>query len=241
MAKWLKTVGGEVCAPGNITCRSIHGGRTIDFFIVDSRISHGVEGIWTQMDFPSSPHYMVVLRLDVTAVRVQVVKIAVPRAFEPRPAIGCTRAPAIEPDMLPEISRLQEATVNEVFKNVMQNSERHLCRAFDCVLPCGAPDPRYQGRGEFLERKMRPAVPTQAGSEGTANPYMMGLSLMHLRCTELAALMHKHCQTGELVKFLLQWSNITEAIRRPKGALLTAVRGTIWEMRALIVGAIPFD
>ena len=30
-----------------------------------------------------------------------------------------------------------------------------------------------------------------------------------------------------------------EAIRRPKGALLTAVRGTIWEMRALIVGATP--
>ena len=142
MAKWLKAIGGEVCAPGNITCKSVHGGRTIDFFIIDSRISHGVEGIWTQMDFPSSPHYMVVLRLDVTAVRVQVVKIAVPRAFEPRPAIGCTRAPESEPDMLPEISKLQEATVNEVFKNVMQNSERHLCRAFDCVLPCGAPDPR---------------------------------------------------------------------------------------------------
>ena len=66
--------------------------------------------------------------------------------------------------------------------------------------PAVPPDPRYQGRGEFLERKMRPAVPTQAGSEGTANPYMMGLPLMHLRCTELAALMHKHCQTGELAK-----------------------------------------
>ena len=127
------------------------------------------------MDLPSSPHYIIVLRLDVTAVRVEIVKIAVPRPFDPRPAIGCTRAPVKEPDILPAIADLQEETVSEVFKSLMQNSERHLCRTFDCVLLCGTPDPKYQGRGEFLKTKMKPAVPTQAKNDGTANPYMMGL------------------------------------------------------------------
>jgi len=47
MGKWLERIGGEVCAPGNLTCKNGRGGgRTIDFFIVDSRISHGVQGTW---------------------------------------------------------------------------------------------------------------------------------------------------------------------------------------------------
>ena len=69
MRNWLESVGGEVCAAGNVTCKSVNGGRTIDYFIIDSRISHGVSGIWTQMDMPSSPHYLVVLRLDAVASR----------------------------------------------------------------------------------------------------------------------------------------------------------------------------
>ena len=35
MADWLKELGGELRAPGNLTCRSANGGRTIDFFILD--------------------------------------------------------------------------------------------------------------------------------------------------------------------------------------------------------------
>ena len=57
MRKWLKELGGEIRAPGNLTCRSATGGRTIDFFIVDQRLLDGVEGVWVQEDFPSSPHY----------------------------------------------------------------------------------------------------------------------------------------------------------------------------------------
>ena len=103
----------------------------------------------------------------------------------------------------------------------MQNSERHLCRTFDCVLPCGTPDPKYKGRGEFLKRKMRPAIPTQVRNEGTANPYMMGLSLMHLRFAELAAYVLKFAnkpeQCGE--QFVLQWNSLTEQLRKPRGLL----------------------
>ena len=33
MGSWLKQIGGEIRAPGNLTCRTATGGRTIDFFI----------------------------------------------------------------------------------------------------------------------------------------------------------------------------------------------------------------
>ena len=67
MAKWLQKMGGQVAAPGNLTCRSAHGGRTIDFYIIDIRITQGVIGVWVQFDFPLSPHYVVVLQIRVTA------------------------------------------------------------------------------------------------------------------------------------------------------------------------------
>ena len=38
MRDWLIKIGGSICAPGNITCKSAGGGRTIDFFVVDSRL-----------------------------------------------------------------------------------------------------------------------------------------------------------------------------------------------------------
>ena len=92
MWDWLKSVGGEVCAPGNVTCKSAHGGRTIDYFIIDSRISHGVRGIWTQMDLPiissllgSAPYRSDGDENDDNQ------KYVAPKSFEPRPATGCAR------------------------------------------------------------------------------------------------------------------------------------------------------
>ena len=81
MAKWLQTIDGEVAAPGNLTCRSGHGRRTIVFFIVDSRITQGVKGVWVQFDFPSSPHYAVVLRIEIIAADDEFLKVIVPKHF----------------------------------------------------------------------------------------------------------------------------------------------------------------
>ena len=141
MAKWLEKVGGDVCAPGNLTCRSIHGGRTIDFFVVDSRISHGVQGVWCQFDFPSSPHYLVVLRIAATASRTQVLRVITPKSFEAVPAIGCQRKPTLEPSCLPQVLDLQtNEAVDEAFLKITTKAERHLCGIFDCVLLDGSPD-----------------------------------------------------------------------------------------------------
>ena len=75
----------------------------------------------------------------------------------------------------------------------MTCAERHLCRTFDCVLPCGAPDPKFIRRGNELKLKMRPVMPPQVGELGAADPLMLGMSLVHLRFCELAAMIHKFC------------------------------------------------
>ena len=153
MGKWLERIGGEVCAPGNLTCKNgKSGGRTIDFFIVDSRIPHGVKGTWCQMDVPTSPHYMVVLRISSVASRATVRRLIAPRAFEPRLPIGCQFPPVIEKTLTEDILKMTEQTnVNDVFGELYQTAERHLCRAFDKCLIDGEPDPKFVGRSFKLE------------------------------------------------------------------------------------------
>ena len=112
MQTWLKNVGGDVCAPGNYTCKNRFGGRTIDFFIVDSRISHGVQGVWTQMDFPSSPHYMVVLRIAADASDTEILKIISPKSFDARPMKGCIRKPCEEPSENGDVTTM--ASIDDV-------------------------------------------------------------------------------------------------------------------------------
>ena len=92
------------------------------------------------------------------------------------------------------------------------------------------------GRGQTLQRKMRPAIPPQVGEAGSANPLMIGLSLVHLRFTELAALMFKFPRIHDGAKLALQWSNITSNMRKPGRALISGTMGTIWEARVVTSG-----
>ena len=193
MARWLQKIGGEVAAPGNLTCRSVHGGRTIDFFIVDLRITEGVQGVWVQFDFPSSPHYIVVLRLRITAGTGQYMKVIAPKPFEAAPPTGCQRKPAYETSCLKLVKDMSsEGEINEAFRMMTERSEKHLCGVFDCVLPDGSPDKKFIGRGEFLERKWRAVLPPQAKELGQASGAMLAISLVHSRLCELAALLFRH-------------------------------------------------
>ena len=66
---WLRRIGGVIQSPGEITCKSASGGRTIDFFVVDGRVSSASVACWVDYDFPGSPHYVVRLRLRCDATR----------------------------------------------------------------------------------------------------------------------------------------------------------------------------
>ena len=153
MAKWLLKIDGEVAAPGNGTCKSVHGGRTIDFFIVDIRITQGVLGVWVQFDVPSSPHYVVVLRLLASAPRDEYVKVITPKSFDAIPAKGWQRKEVYEPSCLRMVSDMADAsTVDEAFRCMTEKSEKQLCGVFDCVLQDSSHDWEYLGRGGCVER-----------------------------------------------------------------------------------------
>ena len=79
-------------------------------------------------------------------------------------------------------------------------------------------------------------MPPLVGELGTADPNMIGMSLVHLRFCELAAFIHKCCQTGDCTKMVLQWSCITQKLRLPHGDLSKATRGNKWERQVAVVG-----
>lgn len=239
MHDWLKTVGGDVCAPGNFTCKNRFGGRTIDFFIVDIRISHGVQGVWVQMDLPSSPHFLVVLRIQADASQTQVLKIIAPKSFEPRPLTGCERKPVVEPSCEEAIASMQTSTdVDKHFHELAGAAEGHLCHVFDRVLLDGSPDPKNLGRGSELPRKMRPAIPMNGREHGISDGRELGLTIMHLRLCELAALLLRHQLTPERCQpqFFAQWNAIVGKLRRPTGFLKTATDGTKLEFLLKVFG-----
>ena len=158
------------------------GGRSIDFFVVDCRISHGVRGVWTVIDVATSPHYIVVLRIAAVASRAMVRKIISPKRFEARPEIGCQRKVVEEVSCMPAISEMAaNDSVDSTFECLVGKAERRLCRVFDKVLMDGTPDPSFMGRGRTLERKMRPAIWPRACEHGTADKVMLGLKVVHLR------------------------------------------------------------
>ena len=68
------------------------------------------------------------------------------------------------------------------------------------------------------------------------DPFMVGLSLVHLRFCELAALMNKFSVVQDGAKLALQWSNITANMRKPGRTLIAATRGSIWEARVIVAG-----
>ena len=131
MRTWLKELGGEIRAPGNLTCRSATGGRTIDFFIVGRRLLDGVEGVWVQVDFPSSPHYMVVMRLKSTITRAMVSKIIPPTPFDAHFPIGCLHPPAPVEDETDLILKLSnEGEVWEFYEKLITGAERQCEKHF---------------------------------------------------------------------------------------------------------------
>ena len=66
--EWLRRIGGTIRAPTLPTCRSLNGGRVIDYIVIDTRIAAAVE-VWTDVSFPGSPHSPVVLRFQAVQSR----------------------------------------------------------------------------------------------------------------------------------------------------------------------------
>ena len=171
--EWLRKIGGKITAPREPTCRSVSGGRVIDFFVLDCRIATAVHDIWADPDFPSSPHNAVVLRLGGMATRELAKQLRRPRPFPVDKPIGCARKPQVPnagiiKSMVGPTAD-QRQTVNIAFEHIMGLAEKDLCEICDEVDRDGRPSFTHLGRGKAPATYWGPVVPRSAGEFGRAD------------------------------------------------------------------------
>jgi ribonuclease HI len=221
--EWLKKIGGVVVAPDSITCKSASGGRTIDYFVVDSRITGAVERCWVDLCFPASPHSLVRLRMRSNATRDLARHLVKPTAFPKVRPVGCARQPVL-PDReilcdLAAASVRNPEAVNKAFRHLFDLAEVELCGICDTVRSNGAPDKKFLGRGGELTTKWGPVVPRSAGMCGRSDAIVLGLNWIAIRLNELACLAVVVNKRGTNASREQQWHGITQKLRQPSGVL----------------------
>jgi ribonuclease HI len=243
---WLRRVGGRVFAPALPTCRSSGGGRAIDFFIVDQRIAHAVESVWTDLSMEASPHSAVILRLRSSATTELVKMLRTPCRFPTVRPIGCSQQPT-SPSADVMLAVAVEPTTEALragFAHLISLAEKELCYLFGMVADDGVPDSRFLGRGEVLQAVWRRVVPPMARHTGRADAAARGLQWLGVRFSELHGLLRavqRRTDAGELPtsQMLLQWGAITAKFRAPTGvlaALMADEEGKSWIWRVIAAG-----
>jgi ribonuclease HI len=220
---WLRSVGGIVKAPDDTTCKSAFGGRTIDYFVVDQRISGAIVSCCVETGFPARPHSLVLLRLRCDATRDLAMHLKRPSAFPTVRPIGCARQPVL-PDKeifksLASASVSQPEAVNSAFRHIIDLAECELCGLCDAVRQDGAPDNKFVGRGGELATKWGPVVPRSAGMCGRSDAIVLGLNWLAIRLGELASLAVVVSKKGVNASREKQWQGIVKKLRHPSGVL----------------------
>ena len=88
-AAWLERIGGVVHSPHASTCEGTGGGSTLDYFVVDRRISHGVVSTTVDSDFAGSPHSIVIITLISNVTKGLHREVVRPRDSPPDLITGC--------------------------------------------------------------------------------------------------------------------------------------------------------
>ena len=262
---WLDKIGGRIVAPKSPTCRSPDGGRVIDFFIIDRRIAHAVADVFVAVDFASSPHSAVVVRLQRSATSVLMRMLRRPPRFPALRPIGCAREPA-PPDtvMVAALSRIGQGQyghspidepaaaelgrVSAGFEHLVSLAERELCGICDKFGADGAPDCKYIGRGRELAMVWRHPTPPTAREDGRADLATQALLWLSIRLSELRALMRREqCSSSggrPLGPLGLQhWRAIAGCLQAPGRnlvALFHCEAGALWKHRVpMLALALP--
>ena len=248
--EWLDRVGGQLFAPDAPTCTTGVEGRTIDYFVVDRRVSGAVHSIVIDEESAASPHSPVILRLRGDATRDLARQLRKPKAFPGRRPIGCCRNPALpDPAILDLVGggggSVQAAVdLDHAFEHVMALAETELCGLCDDVDAKGHPDGRYTGRGLAPRVVWRPVVPPSARDCGRGDRISLGLLWLANRLRELASLLAAAGRRNEVSEGMMkQWLNITARLRRPRGTLQRMLRDCTgdWQLRATCAGHLTPD
>ena len=248
---WLLTMGAIVIQPEGMTCRSSGGGRTIDYCIIDHRISGTVKSIKVDNDFPSSPHFPVRIRVRGGAAKELVTVLKAPAMFENARPIGCERRPAegtgLRQKTEDKFDRLALVATTEggkeegsellskIFEEVLDNAESQPCHLFDKVDENGSPMRMYCGRSKGLQVVSRTALLPMEQEHGKCDPATKGLLWIKRALLDIIVIIKGSQQGKEMTAHKLRhWNAIANKFRTPPGdvqALLREEFSEKWKFR----------
>ncbi len=184
----LDRAGGVVRAPAQATCYPAVGrARTLDYFIVDSRIAAATSQAEVDEAVVGSPHRAVKIRVRGKEVGGLVRMVKKPRMFPRERPVGCARRPLVPRGWDGEAAGEGEGqSLEEEWRRLAYCVEGELCRECDRVGKEGSPDGRYLGRGEGLRLVLRPMLaPRAMARHGRADAQLHRLAWTLNRVEEL--------------------------------------------------------
>ena len=179
---WLNKVAGVVTAPTLRTCRSANGGRVLDYVVIVARMQGAIADIWTDQDFPASPHNAVVVRFNCVASRDRAMILVRPKAFPLDKPIGCPRpAKKTVPDVACKLDMVDDAGValDDLFTDIAGCAEEEWCLLCDEVIDdSSTPSSSYCGRAAGPRYKWDQILHNCDGSLGRSDDVGLGLTLL---------------------------------------------------------------
>ena len=233
-SRWLAKIGGVIKAPNVPTCRSLNGGRVIDFVVVDKRIA-GAVTLWTDLAFPGSPHSPVVVRLNTLETRKMALFLMRPASLPPDQPQGCSFAAPIGADakVLSDAKKCLEAQqghvvpapIDAAFSEVIMSVETEWCEICGQVDSTGQPLRTAGGRARgplFKRIAVVPRMPLHGVSRTDA--IGLGLCLISNSWSEMAGIIRR-CSSSQMIPqaAAVRWNAITQLLGEQCGLVGKAI------------------
>ncbi len=216
----LDRAGGVVRAPEQATCYPALGrARTLDYFIVDSRIASAASQAEVDGEVVGSPHRAVRIRIRGREAGGLIRMVRKPRMLPRERPVGCARRPLVPRGLEgEEAGEGGRVSLEEEWRRLAYCVEGELCRECDRVGKDGAPDSRYLGRGEGLRLVLRPMLaPRAMARHGRADAHLHRLAWTLNRVEELIHLTGRNGGGWGDNTRRCQWEKVVFALGKTDG------------------------
>ena len=213
-SEWPARIGGFVVAPSEATCNS---GNTLDFFVVDIRISACVVKVFAEDGWAMKQHRPVRLRLDLDISPVHIIAQRIPRPFPRSRPVGPAREPAVLPGGLAEaLADASDASaLGLIWYDLAAAAETDLCGLCDLVDGAGNALSSHCGRGLGLVLRKRTSRIPSTGMFGSTSKRARGLAYLLDFVKRVAVLLEKIRSDGESPGRLAHLAALHSQLRSP--------------------------
>ncbi len=215
----LDRAGGVVRAPQQPTCYPAMGkARTLDDFILDTRIAAAASQAEVDEVVVGSPHRAVRIKLRGRDVGGLVQMVKKPRMFPRERPVGCARRPLVPREAEGANEGGLANSVDEEWRRLAYCVEGELCRQCDLVGEDGAPNKGYLGRGEGIKLVRRPMMaPRSMARHGRADAQLHRLAWTLNRLEELIHLAARRGEGWGEDSRHRQWERVVSALGKENG------------------------